>query len=125
MIYPCRGYFKLIYLGARRCCELLWFVTCATKAKLAGICGSSHDPGGFALLVELTTGTERLACKGLIKGLLRAAMLSGAVYNTLCVDNFSPSTTYFSMRKTSIEKYSCYSNIVACDGRTYVRGTDK
>lgn len=63
MIYPCRGYFKLIYFGVRRCCELLWFVTCATKAKLAGICGSGHDPGGFALLVELTAGTVRLACK--------------------------------------------------------------
>ena len=63
MVYPEQGYSKLIYLGARRCCELLWFVTCAIKAKVAGICGSSHDPGGFALLVELTTGAERLACK--------------------------------------------------------------
>jgi len=58
-----RNYSELIYFGARRCCELLWFVTCATKAKVAGICGSSHDPGGFALLVELTTGTVRLTCK--------------------------------------------------------------
>ena len=47
----------------RRRYEWLWFVTRATKAKIAGISGSSHDPGGFALLVELTTGTERLACK--------------------------------------------------------------
>lgn len=104
---------------------MLWITTLASEAKIATISGSRHDPGGFALLVELTTGTVRLTCKGLIKGPLRAATLSGAVYNTLCVDNFSPSTTYFSMRKTSIEKYSCYSNIVACDGRTYVRGTDK
>ena len=58
-----RNYSELIYFGARRCCELLWFVTCATKAKIAIISGSSHDPGGFALLVELTIGTERLACK--------------------------------------------------------------
>ena len=107
------SYCKLIYFGVRRRYELLWFVARATKAKIAGICGSSHDPGGFALLVELTAGTVRLTCKGLIKGLLRAATLSGAAYNTLRVDNFSPSTTYFSMRKTSIEKYSYYSNI--CD----------
>lgn len=94
-----RNYSELIYFGVRIRYELLWFVTCATKAKVAGICGSGHDPGGFALLVELTAGTVRLACKGLIKDPPRATTLSGAAYNTLRVDNFSPSTTYFSMRK--------------------------
>lgn len=57
---------------------MLWITTLVSEAKIATISGSRHDPGRFALLVELTAGTVRLACKGLIKGLLRAAMLSGA-----------------------------------------------
>ena len=60
-------------------------MTCATKAKIAGICGSSHDPGGFALLVELTAGTVMLVHVRFDKKAFSALLCSLVQHTIPCV----------------------------------------
>ena len=59
------SYFKLIYFGVRRRYELLWFVTRATKAKIAIISSSSQDPSSFDLSIDGVKSHHREDCKAL------------------------------------------------------------